>query len=488
MSLFRRTSRRYLVVLAVAAVVATAFVQRHLVVHAQPSEPSQLTVYSPQTTYSVPVLEKNGQPYVGLVELLEPLGTVDARPDGKKYKLRYTPPGGKPREAQFTEGKDKGKLAGNGYKLPGNFILQNGRGYIPLAVVPDVMLRLATLEVEYHPASRRLFAGNPPERFTLELRKDTTSRLFISFPAAVNPSISTEAGHVHFTFRREPVIPAGADSVKFSDPLITGATFSEQAGVAELDVLGTAPLMANFADGGKTIIVAAAPAPPPPAAQAPEPSAQTPSNVPVPAPPPQKPSTPRFLVLIDPAHGGTDVGAAITPSLAEKDIVLALARRVQRELANRGIAAGLLRNSDVPLSLDQRAVAVNAARPALYVALHAANTGRGVHVFTSLLPAANLSRQDFLPWDTAQSAFIDLSGSVAGSVAAELEARKIPYTTLVAPLRPLNNVAAPAIAIEIAPATDKVEEMASASYEEQVAQSIAAGIAAIRGKLPEVRP
>jgi N-acetylmuramoyl-L-alanine amidase len=52
----------------------------------------------------------------------------------------------------------------------------------------------------------------------------------------------------------------------------------------------------------------------------------------------------------------------------------------------------------------------------------------------------------------------------------------------------MNNIAAPAIAIEIAPPDEKVENIASARYQEQVAQSIAAGIAAIRSKLPEVRP
>ena len=71
--------------------------------------------------------------------------------------------------------------------------------------------------------------------------------------------------------------------------------------------------------------------------------------------------------------------------------------------------------------------------------------------FTAMLPAVNLSRQGFLPWDTAQAAFLDLSGSVAGSVAAELESRKLPNNTLVAPLRPMNNIAAPAFAVEIAP-------------------------------------
>ncbi len=52
----------------------------------------------------------------------------------------------------------------------------------------------------------------------------------------------------------------------------------------------------------------------------------------------------------------------------------------------------------------------------------------------------------------------------------------------------MNNIAAPAIAVEIAPPGDKVENIASAQYLDQVAQSIAAGVAAVRSKLPEVRP
>jgi len=35
---------------------------------------------------------------------------------------------------------------------------------------------------------------------------------------------------------------------------------------------------------------------------------------------------------------------------------------------------------------------------------------------------------------------------------------------------------------------DNVENIAGAEYQEQVAQAIAAGIAAMRSKLPEVRP
>jgi len=482
-----RMSRLLLVLVCVGTLHLTALLLRWAPVQAQAPEQNQITVYSPQTSYSVPLIDVKGQPYIGLVELLEPLGSVDARPDGKKYKLHFTPPGGRPGEAQFTDGKDKAKVRGQNYKLSASFVLQNGRGYVPLVAVPNLVEKFLGTQTLFHPTGRRLFVGMAPERFTLELHEGNPSRLLVGFDSAVNPTIATEPGRVRLTFRHEPVAASGPDNVTYNDPLITGASFSEHDGIAELDITGTAPLMANFADGGKTIIVTGAPPPPPVAEQAPAATPQTAPSTPAETPRPRQPATPRFLVLIDPAHGGSDIGAAITPSLPEKDVVLALARRVQRELANRGIAAGLLRNSDIAISLDQRAVSANAARPALYVALHAANTGRGVHVFTALLPAANVSAQSFLPWDTAQAAFLDLSGSVAGSVAAELEARKLPNATLLAPLRPMNNIAAPAFAVEIAPPAGKVEDIASAAYQEQVAQSIAAGIAAVRAKLPEVR-
>ena len=476
-----KRSRSWLALIVAALVLGLVFT-RWAVVHAQGSD--QLSVYTAQITYTAAVLDLQGHPYVGLVELLEPLGSVEGKVDGKKYKLKFTPPGGRAVEAQFNEGKDKSKVLGENYKLPGNFAQQNGRGYIPLAGVAEVLTKLLAKPIQLHPSSRRLFIGDVTIRYSLSLDKSSPPKLAISFPTAVNPSIATEPGKVRMTFRQNPVVSNGQDSTTFNDSQITGTYFSEHDGVAELDIAGTEPMMANFADAGKTIIVSVVPPPPPPA-PAPAPQAPAPAQTPAPQ---TKPTGPRFLVIIDPGHGGAETGAVITPTLLEKDVVLTLGRRVQRELQSHGIAAGLLRTSDVAIGLDQRATSTNAARAALYITLHAANTGRGVHVFTSLMPAENLPRNTFLPWDTAQAAYLDLSQAVAGSVAAELEMRKLPNATFVAPLRPMNNIAAPAIAIEIAPPDDKVDHIASPEYQEKVAQSIAAGVAAVRSKLPEVRP
>ena len=69
-----RVSRLILALIAVGAVLLTALLLRRAPVHAQSPEQNQLTVYSPQTSYSVPLLEVKGQLYAGLVELLEPSG------------------------------------------------------------------------------------------------------------------------------------------------------------------------------------------------------------------------------------------------------------------------------------------------------------------------------------------------------------------------------------------------------------------------------
>ncbi len=339
--------RLVFVLLLSTLLLAAASVLHYSAVEAQPG-PQQITVYSPQTTFPVSLVEIKSQPYVGLVDLLEPLGTVEAHPDGKKYKLKFTAPGRVPVEAEFTDARGKAKLAKQNYNLPADFFLQNGRGYVSLSSVSEVLSHILSQEVQLHASAHRLFIGNVAMRFGAELRQGNPSQLVLSFPAPVNPSIANEPGRIRFTFRREAVVPSGSDMASYNDSLITGSVFAAHDGYAELDVMGTAPLMASYADNGKTIIVTAAPAPPP-VATLPESPLQTPETTQTPSQP-QAPSGPRFLVLLDPAHGGSDTGATITSSLMEKDVVLALARRVQHELNSRGILVGLLRTSDTPLT------------------------------------------------------------------------------------------------------------------------------------------
>jgi hypothetical protein len=101
-----------------------------------------------------------------------------------------------------------------------------------------------------------------------------------------------------------------------------------------------------------------------------------------------------------------------------------------------------------------------------------------------MIPASQrASRHSFLPWDSAQRAFLSGSDAVAETIATECQNRKLPVRALAAPVRPLNSIAAPAIAVEIAPQGDTVESITDAKYQQDVASAIAAGIAASRGKL-----
>src|SRR6266581_8818791 len=48
-----------------------------------------LSVYSLAANYSVPVVQREGRDYVGLLDVLEPLGRVSGKADGARWRLRY---------------------------------------------------------------------------------------------------------------------------------------------------------------------------------------------------------------------------------------------------------------------------------------------------------------------------------------------------------------------------------------------------------------
>jgi N-acetylmuramoyl-L-alanine amidase len=191
-----------------------------------------------------------------------------------------------------------------------------------------------------------------------------------------------------------------------------------------------------------------------------------------------------YYVALDAGHGGDERGAQLTETLNEKDVTLALARRIQHELEAKGISVYNVRPGDNTLTSDQRAAAANTARVVIYVSVHAATLGTGVRVFTAMVPPmATPNRRSFLPWDTAQAAYVTNSSSVANSIAGECRSRKIAVKSLAAPVRPLNNIAAAAVAIEVAPQADTVESISDAKYQQDIASAVAAAIASTRGKL-----
>ena len=201
---------------------------------------------------------------------------------------------------------------------------------------------------------------------------------------------------------------------------------------------------------------------------APPPPSPAPSN---PAPPPQP-----VFVVIDPAHGGTDPGALLTPDSPEKEVSLAVARRLRQELSARGITSQLVRDGDTTISLDQRAAIANSAYPALYIAIHASSLGSGLRVFTAMMPIAGASRGPFLNWDNAQSPFLERSKAAQQQLVAAVRKTGFPVRALMAPLRPLNNLKIPAVAIEISPTTGDASQVAATGYQQMICAALANAI------------
>jgi len=442
------------------------------------------TVYSVAANYSLTLLQREGRDYVGLLEVLEPLGKVSAKSDGPRWRLRYNNVQG-----DFQVGKTRARVQGRDADLGGKFLVENQRGLVPVPALASLLPRFLGGPVTLHEESGRLFIGSVATHFTASLATDNPSRLVFNFSAPVNPNIATEPGKLHMTFSREPLVSPASPTLTFGSKAIPSASYSEGNGTAVVTVTSTIPVIATFSNDGRTVTISPSSAAAA-AAQNGNPAAgATPASSEPPAATANN-SGPqvyrRYFAVVDASHGGDDYGETLSNSLLEKDVTVALARSLRQELEGRGIPTLVLRDSDANLSLDQRAIFANADHAAIYIALHAASNGHGVRVYTALLPYELPGEDDrgpFRSWTLAQHASLPLSHTAASAVAAELQKRQIPVRTLGAPLRPLNNVTGPAIAVEVAPQGSDVSQLTAPDYQQLITSAIATAIAATHDQL-----
>jgi N-acetylmuramoyl-L-alanine amidase len=196
------------------------------------------------------------------------------------------------------------------------------------------------------------------------------------------------------------------------------------------------------------------------------------------------------LVLLDPAHGGPDSGATLDHQALEKNITLALAAKLRATLTAAGFTVLSTRDSDLPdlLTPDQRAETANRAHAVACIVLHATSTGSGVHVYTSTLAPENPdpsadpgSPPSFapVPWETAQAAFVTQSEGLLGDLNSTLGHGNLPALTGKAPLRPLDNLMCPAVAVEIAPLANSEGDptpVTDGPYQQRVADALTAAL------------
>jgi N-acetylmuramoyl-L-alanine amidase len=216
-------------------------------------------------------------------------------------------------------------------------------------------------------------------------------------------------------------------------------------------------------------------------------------------------------VVIDPGHGGEEVGAVGRGGTQEKDVTLAIARKLRAAIQNSlGYQVFLTRERDEPLGLDDRTAVANNYKADLFVSIHCnasrAHGARGSEVyFLSYQASDDESRRlaqaegaavlaatpvgsdlSLILWDMAQAEHLENSSALASRIQEELaevtgsQGRGIKQ----APFRVLVGAAMPAILVEVAFITNPEEEkqLMSEAWQGQVAAALLRGISRFAGE------
>jgi N-acetylmuramoyl-L-alanine amidase len=216
-------------------------------------------------------------------------------------------------------------------------------------------------------------------------------------------------------------------------------------------------------------------------------------------------------VVIDAGHGGHDTGAIGRKGTQEKEVTLAIAQKLARELRTRGLEVMLTREGDRYLKLEERARMANEMRGDLFISIHcnSAPTSklRGIETYTlntsadrySIRLAARenassekgISDLQFILADLATKANTEESTRLATRVQKNLVSH---LSSSYKGVRDLGTKEAlfyvllgarmPAILVETSFLSHAEEEsrLASDKYQEDVAQAIAHGVEDFLGR------
>lgn len=192
----------------------------------------------------------------------------------------------------------------------------------------------------------------------------------------------------------------------------------------------------------------------------------------------------RWIVVIDPGHGGGDSGEEGVNGIGEGDLMLQVAQATEEQLAGSCEVFLTRRSNETTLSAEQRAGDANYRRADVFVSLHAgassSPSANGIEVFiptgtTTTAAGRTISaRGDASNQERNQKLAQHLLTSIHATTSAT--ARGI-YR---APCRVFNGLTMPAALVEIGFLTNPLEAdlLAGDEYQRTIAEGIAGGIRA----------
>ena len=213
---------------------------------------------------------------------------------------------------------------------------------------------------------------------------------------------------------------------------------------------------------------------------------------------PIHPAVPPFRLVLDPGHGGWDLGTVGRKGLLEKDLVLDIASRAGRLVESRlGAEVVFTRQDDTYIALEKRAEVANQAQADLFVSVHANYSdfpsARGVETYyTNTFSSVNgHDKKDAEPAGLRFAA-LDIRDKVQQSHRFAASIQQSLYKTLAAtnPGLPnrgvksasyvvLTGTAMPAVLAEVSFVSSPTDEnnLESSEYRQRIAEALYQGIA-----------
>ena len=196
-----------------------------------------------------------------------------------------------------------------------------------------------------------------------------------------------------------------------------------------------------------------------------------------------------YKVIVDPGHGGQDTGSKGSDGLLEKDITMALAKKLVQALEETGkVRPELTRTDDQAVSLDDRAGLANHNHGDLFISLHLGTTfasdptGFSIYYWspTTASPTATPSSNTVRPWDQEQEPYWEKSRMLASLMREEL-LWSIPWASggvLPADIYLLRRARMPAVMLELGSLNhlEEAAQLQKPEFQEAVAQAVTQGI------------
>ena len=370
----------------------------------------------------------------------------------------------------------------------------NNQWLVPLDFLSQGLSRVSGIEFRYRPGDLRVFAGNanPAELAMNAQSLGSTTRLTLRTGSRIDLDVQREAAQHRavLLLKGKPIDP-GRERLDYKDRLVQSIAFEDSDGVARI-MVGTTDEVRDirvtsaeenrvyFVDFvGEAITEAAPPSPTVPAAGgAPAKPDATPVNTSI------------RVIVIDAGHGGMDQGASNAGTL-EKDITLAIARRLRAALQSRLAASVVLtRDSDLALTSEARTEVANNNQAGLFVSLHVGYSPNKADPSSSIF----LMRGDFtggsgpqppgqrlfLPWfmayRTSQQASQALASQLQQDLNQALPGWKFPMRS--GPVAVLASLTMPAVAIEFGNLNNdvSVQTLTDPAFQTKIAATMAAAI------------